>query len=263
MSGLTLNDAGVQRDGRWLVRHVSLELEPGCLTGVIGPNGAGKSTALRMLAGLWKPSEGSAELDGKVLSRYLRRELAKRLSFVPQGERIQFGFSVWDVVSMGRHAHLGRFESPTDRDHQAVERALERADALHLAERPINELSGGEAQRVLIARALATESEIILLDEPTASLDIDHALEVMELARGLCDEGKAIAMALHDLNAVARWADKVALVHEGALDSFGPTDEVLDAENVERVFGVQVERLESEDRHSVLLFERAGSGSRR
>ncbi len=262
MSGLTLHDAGVERDGRWLVRHVSLELEPGCFTGLIGPNGAGKSTALRMLAGLWRPSEGSAELDGKDLWEYPRRELARRMSFVPQGERIQFGFSVRDVVSMGRHPHLGRFESPTAKDHRAVESALERADALHLAGRPINELSGGEAQRVLIARALATESEIILLDEPTANLDIDHALEVMELVRGLCDEGKAIAMALHDLNAVARWADKVALVHEGALDSFGPTDEVLDEKNVERVFGVRVERLESAGRRPVLLFQRFDSERR-
>jgi iron complex transport system ATP-binding protein len=240
-----LESAGVRIDGRWLVRDVSLEILSGRVTALVGPNGSGKSTVLRMLAGLWHPTEGRAKIDDREFGKLSRRELARRIAFVPQDTRVDFAFTVRDIVAMGRHPHLGRFESPGPADSAAIEEAIERADVSHLAERMVNELSGGERQRVLIARSLATEAEVILLDEPTSNLDVDHTLETLALLRELAGDGKAVALALHDLNAVARWADHAGLLDEGCLKAFGPVAEVLQEELVEPVFNL-VEELVGE-----------------
>ena len=191
-------------DGRWLVRDVSLAIEPARVTALVGPNGSGKSTVLRLLAGLWRPTRGRASMDGADLTSMARRLVARRVAFVPQDTHIGFAFSVREVVEMGRHPHVGRFETPGPQDAAAVDAALDRADVTHLADRPVNELSGGERQRVVLARSLATEAEVILLDEPTSNLDIDHSLETLRLLKDLATGGKAVAVALHDLNAVAR-----------------------------------------------------------
>lgn len=264
---LRLEGAGIRIDGRWLVRDASLEILPGRVTALVGPNGSGKSTVLRLLAGLWRPTEGRATIGDQGFDGLTRRELARRITFVPQDTRVDFAFTVRDIVAMGRHPHLGRFESPTPVDAAAIEAAIERADIGHLADRLVNELSGGERQRVLIARSLATQAEVILLDEPTSSLDVDHTLDTLALLRELTGEGKAVALALHDLNAVARWADYAGLLNEGDLQAFGPVHEVLREELVEPVFSVQVERLHSARGAKTLVFhrrngERTGSESR-
>ena len=262
---LCLDRAGIRVDGRWLVRGVSLAVRPGRVIASVGPNGSGKSTVLRLLGGLWKPTEGRAEIDGARLAGLPRRTLARRVTFVPQDTHIGFAFKVREVVAMGRHPHVGRFESLRRRDHRAVGAAMERADVAHLADRLANELSGGERQRVLIARSLATEADVVLLDEPTANLDIDHALDTYVLLRSLASEGKAVAVALHDLNAVVRWADAAALLHRGRLEASGPVGEVVTDELVESVFGVRVERLRCSDGAPALAFDRrgglAGAGS--
>ena len=253
---LVLKKAGIRVEGRWLVRDVSLSIEPERLTAVVGPNGSGKSTVLRLLAGLWRPTEGQAELDGKPLSRIPRRAIAQRVSYLPQSTEINFAFTVREIVRMGRHPHIGRFDAPSLADEEAVEDALRRTDADHLGERPVNELSGGERQRVLIARTLATRADAILLDEPTSSLDIDHSLETARLLKLLASEGKAVAVALHDLNAVARWADTVAVLHEGSLHACGPVEAVLMDDLFEAVFGVAAERLVSPSGTEALVFHR-------
>ena len=253
---LALKEAGIRIDGRWLVRGVSLSIDAERVTAVVGPNGAGKSTVLRLLAGLWRPTEGLAELDGKPLARIPRRAIARRVAYLPQSTHINFAFTVREIVRMGRHPHIGRFESPSRTDDAAVESALTRADVKHLGERPINELSGGERQRVLIARSLATQADAILLDEPTSSLDIDHSLETLWLLKELASEGKAVAVALHDLNAVARWADKVALLHEGSVGACGSVDMVLKDDLLNSVFGVAVERLMSASGTEAFVFHR-------
>jgi iron complex transport system ATP-binding protein len=217
---------------------------------------------LRLLAGLWKPSAGEAQFDQRPLREYSRRELARHVTFVPQDTRVEFGFTVRDIVSMGRHPHLGRFDTEREEDRRAVWEALDRADLLHLTERPVNELSGGERQRVLIARSLATAADVILFDEPTSNLDVDHSLEILELIRRLCRDGKAVVLSLHDLNAVSRCADRVAVLHRGGLHAFGSAGETLQAAIVEPVFSVQMERLHNSDGDSVLFFHRGRHANR-
>ena len=253
---LSLRNAGIQIGGRSLVRGVSLSIESERVTAVVGPNGSGKSTVLRLLAGLWKPTEGLAELNGEDLTRLPREAIAREVTFVPQDTRVDFAFTVRDVVAMGRYPHVGRFDSLGPADNEAVNAALARADVTHLEHRFANELSGGERQRVLIARSLATEAGAILLDEPTASLDIDHSLETLELLQELASEGKAVAVALHDLNAVMRWADRVALMNAGRLEAFGTVGDVLRDELIEPVFGVRVERLLPTNGGQTLVFHR-------
>ena len=197
------------------------------MTALVGPNGSGKSTVLRLLAGLWRPTKGVATINGTSLAAVPRPALAQRVVFVPQDTHIDVPFSVRDVVGLGRHPHIGRFEAPGPRDAAAIDAALDRADVAHLAHRLVNELSGGERQRALIARSLATEAEVLLFDEPTSNLDVDHSLETLELLQQLAAEGKAVPVALHDLNAVARWADHAALLHEGRLKGCGRASEVF------------------------------------
>ena len=253
---LVLKHAGIRIDGRWLVRDVSLSIRPKQLTAVVGPNGSGKSTVLRLLAGLWRPTEGRAELEGKSLDRIPRRMIARRVAYLAQSTQIGFAFTSREIVRMGRHPHIGRFDTPSPVDDAAVEAALERADVVHLEDRPVNELSGGECQRVLIARSLATEADAIVFDEPTANLDIDHSLETLRLLKQLAQEGKAVAVALHDLNSVARWADQVALLHEGRLQACDVAERVLRDDLVESVFGVTMERLMASSGVETFVFHR-------
>ena len=253
---LLLHRAGVRVHEQWLVRDVSIKVAPGRLTAVVGPNGSGKSTLLRLLAGLWKPAEGRVTLDGEAIAGLRCRALARRVTFVPQNPRIDVPFHVRDVVDMGRHPHLGRFDAPGPRDREAVEAAMVRVDVARLADRRVNELSGGEFQRVVIARSLATEADVLILDEPTASLDPDHALAMHELLGDLVAEGKAVALALHDLNAALRWADDAVLLEGGRLQACGPTGDVLTNERLGPVFDVEIERQRSPRGVSTLVFHR-------
>ncbi|MFP5262278.1 MAG: ABC transporter ATP-binding protein [Blastocatellia bacterium] len=256
MSGMRLHGVGLEIDGRWLVKDASLSLPAGRLTALVGLNGSGKTTLLRLLAGLWPPSEGKVVLGGREISSIPRRELARHVSYVPQDTHLGFAFTVRDVVMMGRHPHLGRFERERERDRRSVESAMCRADVLALADRSVTEISGGERQRVIIARSLATEAAAILLDEPTANLDIAHVLDVLNLCRQLAGEGKVIALATHDLNAAARYADQIVLLQAGRVVACGPPDDVITDSAIRKIFGVQVERLTGMKGESAYLFRR-------
>lgn len=257
---LELRAAGLEIEGHWLVRGASFNLRPGRVTTLIGPNGSGKTTLLRLLGGLWRPTEGSALLDGHDLRLTGRRELARQIAFTPQDTHLAFSFTVRDVVAMGRHPHLGRFEREKECDKIAIIEAMERADVAHLADRPVTELSGGERQRVVIARSLATEAGTILLDEPTANLDIAHALDVLELCRKLAGEGKSIALAIHDLNLARRYASEVILVSGGRVVATGAPDEVLSDAAIQSVFGVRAERALGQTGEIIFLFHRQANG---
>ena len=253
---LRLDRASLRIGARHLVRDVTVEAAPARITALIGPNGAGKSTVLRLMAGLWTPTAGRASLDGTDLPRLPRRLLARRISFVPQDTHVDVPFTVRELVTMGRHPHLGRFDDPGPADDAAVAAAMSRADVAHLADRPVTELSGGERRRAVIARSLATGSNAILLDEPTANLDVDHVIETLTLLRELAAGGATIALALHDLNVVSRWADTVAVLRDGRVRATGPPAEVLDDDLVASVFGVRVERLAAGDGRPALVFHR-------
>jgi iron complex transport system ATP-binding protein len=257
VSAPTLVDAGLRIEQRWLVRHVSMSVPLGRFTVLIGPNGSGKSTVLRLLAGLWTPTEGRAELDGRSLVGLPRRDLARRVAVVPQDTHLAFAFTVREAVAMGRHAHVARFAREGPRDREAVNRAMARADVAHLADRFVTELSGGERQRVLIARCLATEAETILLDEPLANLDIAHALDVLLLCRALADEGRAVVLALHDLNAATLYATDAVLLKDGTLVGAGPVRALLTPDAIQAVFDVEVEEIPTPDGRALFTFARS------
>ncbi len=227
-------------DGKPVLREVTLEVRPGEVLALVGPNGSGKSTLLRNIAGALRPHTGAVYLDFKRVPDFTPKELARRLAAVEQDRHVGFDFTVKELVELGRLPHLGRFQRLREADREAVARALRLAGIEGLAERPLSTLSGGERQRVFLAMALAQEPEVLLLDEPTAHLDVSYQLEFMELVRERAHAGLTVVMALHDLNLAARYADRIGLLREGRLRALGPPEEVLTPELLREVFGVTV-----------------------
>jgi len=229
-----LDNLSVTLGGRQVVAGISTELTGG-LIGLVGPNGAGKSSLVRAIAGL-VPSEGTILIDGK---RALPlRERARRIAYLSQGQAVFWPVTVERLVALGRLPHLAPFERPADTDHAAIERALTRTDLLDLRDRSIDELSGGERARVLLARALAVEAPLLLADEPLAALDPAHQIEVMQLLRAEAARGAAVIAVLHDLTLAARWCDRLLLMDKGQLVADGAPREVLTAERIDAVYGV-------------------------
>ena len=237
---IELSEVRVNLSGTEILHGVSVAIPHGCLVGLVGPNGAGKSTLLRAACGQVPLSGGNVTLDGTPSLRLSRRPLARRVCLLPQNAELAFPFTVWEVIAMGRNPHLGRFEPLGDKDKQIIERAMRQASVEDLAERPVTELSGGEKQRVLLARSLATEAPILLLDEPTSSLDILHQLEILELLQQFTGRDKTVVAALHDLNVARRACTHVVLVDKGTIVAEGNPQETLSPRHLEDVFGVRV-----------------------
>lgn len=219
------------------VREVSLAVSPGRLLAVVGPNGAGKTTLLRLLAGSLRPQAGHVRLDERPLGEFTARQRARALAVVPQSESSPFPVTVREMVTMGRYAHLGPWERAGGRDGSVVERALERCAVASFAERRLDELSGGELQRARIARALAQEAPVLLLDEPTAGLDLRYRMELFHLLRELRADGLAVLVVTHDLNLAARFADRLLFLDLGRVRAEGAPAEVLSCEMLEEVYG--------------------------
>ncbi|MGK9201253.1 cobalamin/Fe(3+)-siderophore ABC transporter ATP-binding protein [Ensifer sp. MMN_5] len=233
-SGLT---AGY--DNTEILHALDLTIPPGKITVIVGANACGKSTFLRTLSRLIAPSKGQVLLDGKSIHRTPSRELARTLGLLPQSPIAPEGITVADLVSRGRHPHQSLFSRWTRQDDEAVDRALEATKTFDLAERPIDELSGGQRQRVWIAMALAQQTEILLLDEPTTFLDINHQIEVLDLLTDLnSTRGTTVVMVLHDLNLAARYADHLVAIADGRVHISGTPEEVLTEETVRHVFGL-------------------------
>src|SRR5262245_3764183 len=224
-----------------VLRDVSFAIGAGELVALCGPNGAGKSTLLRVLLGLHAPSAGQVTLAGAPLPSLSRRQIARRAALLPQDAPADVPLSVREAVSLGRLPHLGRLQPETAADVDAVARALAATDTTTLAERPVTELSGGERHRVHLARALAQEAPLLLLDEPIAGLDIAHQLAAMDLLRATASEGRAVVVALHDLALAARRCDRVLLLADGTLAADARPAEVFTRETLARVFGVHAE----------------------
>ncbi|RLF16317.1 MAG: heme ABC transporter ATP-binding protein, partial [Thermoprotei archaeon] len=221
---------------------VSLAVDEGEFLGLLGPNGSGKTTLLRCLTGILKPKVGAVLLDGREVLSMKAAEVAKKMAVVPQDTTTTFDFTVLDVVLMGRHPHLGRLGRETEKDLEAVQRAMKLTGVWHLADRSINELSGGEKQRVFIARALAQEPKVLLLDEPTTHLDLNHQLEIMDLLEKLrAEQELTIIAVLHDLNLAARYCSQLVLMSHGRIRAMGPVEEVLREDIIREVYGVEVE----------------------
>lgn len=258
LRGISCRYAGAARDA---LDGVSLALERGAFLAVLGPNGSGKTTLVRAALGALVPNRGSATLLGRPAAQWSRRELARVVGVVAQREENLFPQRVRETVALGRYPHLSLWGGMRESDRAAVTRALERCDVAQLADRSIWTLSGGEYQRVRLARALAQEPQLLVLDEPTTSLDVRHEMELFELARTLADEQRlAVLVVTHHLNLAARFADRLLLLSAGRPAAEGAPDDVLQRATVEAVFGwpVAIERFQ--DRPQVIpLRTRKGS----
>jgi iron complex transport system ATP-binding protein len=225
-----------------VVDGVSVRLAGGALAGILGPNGSGKTTLLRLLAGTRRPTAGRVLLDDRPLDRLTRREAAQRIAVVPQETELAFEYRAIEIVLMGRHPHLGVFTVEGPVDIRIAQDALAATGTSHLAERPFHELSGGEKQRVVIAAALAQSASLLLLDEPTASLDLGYQLEVSSMLQRLNqDHGVTMAISTHDLNLAASICRELILMRDGRVIATGPTSEVLTPENIRRLYDVEAD----------------------
>lgn len=237
---LTVDGVTLGYADRTVVEDFDLAVPPGRITCIVGANACGKSTLLRSMARLLTPRTGRVLLDGKDLHRMPTKEVARVLGLLPQTPVAPEGIAVADLVSRGRHPHQRMIARWSAADDAAVAEALELTDTAELADRPVDELSGGQRQRVWIAMALAQQTDLLLLDEPTTFLDVAHQVEVLDLLTDLNrDRGTTVVMVLHDLNLAARYADHLIAVREGRLHAAGDPHEVLTAETVREVFGME------------------------
>lgn len=241
--GATLEVDGLSfaYDGREALGGVGLRVGPGEIVGLVGPNGSGKSTIIKVLSGVLGGYGGRVLVDGRELGDFSGRELARELAVVPQEPVFSFPFTSLEIVLMGRHPHLAGLAFETPRDVELARAALARCGALDLAPRPIQELSSGERQRVVFAKALAQEPRALLLDEPASFLDIRHQVELYDIVADLAHSaGVAVLAVLHDLNVAAEYCDRVYLLSRGRIEAEGPTAEVLTYGNLKRVFETEV-----------------------
>jgi iron complex transport system ATP-binding protein len=241
------------------VAAVSLSVDSGELVAIVGPNGSGKTTLLRLLLGTIEPDSGEVLAFGRAASSWKRRDLAQRIGVVSQREEAAFPLRVNQAVMFGRYPHLGALGAPTAADVAAVNVALERCDVAHLGDRWIATLSGGEWQRVRIARALAQQPRVLALDEATASLDIRHEMEVFELTAQLVQEHRlAGVIVTHQVNLAARFADRLVVMHRGSARAIGPPATVLSGEVLESVFEWPVAMTEWEGVPQYVALRRLG-----
>ena len=222
-----------------VVSDVDLRVDRGEFVGLVGPNGAGKTTVLRAIKGTLAPDAGAVRLDGDRAADLSAREAGRRVASIPQETGLAFDFRVRHVVEMGRTPHLGRFDGHGADDERAVREAMAAAGVARFADRSITEVSGGERQRVLLARALAQETPTLLLDEPTASLDANHAVRTLELVRDLVDDGRGALAAIHDLDMAARYCDRIVVLANGGVRAAGPPAAVLTADALRTAFDAE------------------------
>ncbi|HED04298.1 MAG TPA: heme ABC transporter ATP-binding protein [Candidatus Fraserbacteria bacterium] len=247
-------------NGQRVLRDIDLEVKPGELLALIGPNGSGKTTLLRQISGALRPARGAVYLDGQEVARLKPAELARRLAALEQEQSVGFDYTVRELVSLGRIPHRGRLSRWRPEDESAVERALKSTGLQELARRSLQQLSGGERRRVFLAMALAQEPQVLLLDEPTAHLDLKYQLELLGLVRGLVARGLTVIAAFHDLNLAARYSDRVAALSGGRLVALGSPRAVLTADLIGSIWGVQVQVLE--DQENFWIIPRSGDSGR-
>jgi len=241
MLKLRLENVSLGYGKRKVLHDISFEAKPGELLGIIGPNGSGKSTLIRGITRLISPESGQIFLDGSNIASMSHSDLAQMMAVVPQNPSLPELFTAFEVVLMGRTPHLGLFRYETEKDLAIVTEAMSLTKTLTLAERRIGELSGGERQRLTIARALAQEPKAILLDEPTAHLDINYQIETLDLARQLClEQGLIVVATLHDLNLAAQYCDQLILLGNGEIHCQGTPQAVINSQNIKEVYGANV-----------------------
>lgn len=248
----------IHNDGSREVLHgVSLKLEPGSIVGLIGPNGAGKSTLVRALSGVVPLQSGKVLVNGQSLAQLKPAQRARWVAVVPQARHLPPAFTGWETVALGRTPHLNWLGQLSVQDEEHIRQVMARTDTLELADRPVGEMSGGEQQRLLIARALAQAAPILLLDEPTSHLDLQYQYSLLDLVHDLAHrDGLAVLLALHDLNLVARYADRVALLVGGKQVAWGTPTEVLNAGTLSQAYHIPLEVISMEAAPLLVLPQR-------
>lgn len=238
---LRIRGLGYAYGRREVLGDIELSADPGEVVGLVGPNGSGKSTLIRVLSGVLRGYAGEARLDGREVSDLPRRELAALLAVVPQEPSFSFPFTALEIVLMGRHPHLAGLAFESERDIDCARAALERCGAAELADRPIQQLSAGERQRIVFAKALAQEPSALLLDEPASFMDIRHQVELYDIVREQAQQdGRTVLTILHDLNLAAEYCDRIYLLKQGRIVAGGTTESVLTYANLTNVFDTEV-----------------------
>lgn len=239
MSLFSLDSLSFSYSDKPVLENITLNIDKGGFYGILGPNGSGKSTLLDLIAGYKKPTTGSVIFNGTVIEKRKKKDLAKEIGVVFQNFYINFGYTVEEVVMMGRHPHIAKFATPTRRDFEIVEDTIEKTDIKRFKDRFITNLSGGERQRVVFARALAQETDVLILDEATSNLDINHTLKLMNLVSDRVRKQKTTVIAvIQDINLAAMYCDNLIFLKDGKLVSFGRKDEVLTKENLKNIFDI-------------------------
>jgi len=233
---MQLRDVSFSRGSRSIIQSVNLTLHSGQFIGLIGPNGTGKSTLLRMMARLLKPDEGYIELNAARLKDLTDLEVARAITYMPQSTELEYQFTVEQIVQMGRHPHRKKWQGIRREDLRIADKAMELTGIECLKKRFITTLSGGERQLVFLARSIAQQSQMVLLDEPTSDLDIYHQVKICEVIEKLVQEGKTVIAAIHDINLAARYCDRILLLHKGTIMGFDEPGKIITPENILRVF---------------------------
>ncbi len=236
-SVLEINNLNFSIEKKEILKNLNIKVSKGEFVGLIGPNGAGKSTLLKCINGIYKGS-GIIKINGMELNKISEKEVAREVSLMHQDTFMSFPFPVVDVVLMGRYPHIGRFKNESRKDYKVARYNMELTDTINLEKRHITNISGGERQRVLFAKTLTQETNIILLDEPTASLDISYQEQIINYARKLADEGKTVIAAVHDLKIAARYCTKIVLLKDGSILAKGTPEEVITRENLSDAYDV-------------------------
>lgn len=250
---ITLDCVDVSIQKKPILHRLSGTFAAGQMIGIIGPNGSGKSTLLKTIAGIYRHHAGSLTFDGRSATTLSRKEMAKIVSYVPQETVLTVDFTVRQIVQMGRHVHQTLFSRPSTHDEELVTDALRRTNCLHLETKQVQQLSGGQRQLVIIAKALAQETPVLLLDEPIAALDIYYQLHILNMLAELKQQGKTIIIVLHDLNLAARFCDSLLLLHHGRVQQFDTTAKVLTPEQLKAVYRVNTEVIWNQSMESLQI----------
>ncbi len=239
---IDVNHLSLTYDSKTVIVHeLDLHIEPGSITALVGPNGCGKSTLLRGISRLLKPVTGSVHLDGQSVHHMKARDLARQLGILPQSPAAPEGLTVHELVAQGRYPHQSWFQQWSREDEHIVQEALETTNLTMFADRPVDTLSGGQRQRAWIAMALAQQTHVLLLDEPTTYLDMAYQMDVLDLLDDLNAQGRTIVMVLHDLNQAARYADHIVALRGGQIVVQGTPDHVMTGDNIRQVFGLHTQ----------------------
>jgi len=256
VNALTVERVSVALHGKTVVKEIAFNGQSGQLIGLVGANGVGKSTLIRAIAGLVPVTAGRILWQGQPITSFSPPARAKAIAYMPQGQSIHWRISVRHLVALGRLPHLGALSRVLESDSAAIERAMDSADVLDLADRSATELSGGERSRVLLARALAVEAPVLLADEPTAALDPYHQLHTLELLRRLADTGTLVIAVLHDLSQAARACDRILLLKDGRLIADGPPRQTLTGESLAQAFNIEARFSDVEQQSFIVPWQR-------